>query len=641
MQMDNLGKGYEHRIDIQIKKGDEQGIDLRPYAEKGCDNRVLKQIRYAKLAGIDLDDYLEEGFDGEQLHEIWVAIEEGIDLLPYLRKGFCGAQLRQIRKGLRHLIDVDVYADIVYNWLQMKEIRLGLQNRVDVSVYAKPLFSHAQMCEIRLGMEDGIDVESYARLLYGHRDMQDMRRELTKDLYGAKEKLKEIEMVDEGSGMSILLSADRLEAYMIFPQEQRKVHISVDYVEQVLRRNGVVYGIDRERISRALEEKCFGEKVLVACGDKPLEGEDGTYKFFFNTEPSRKPVELEDGRVDYQNVDIFEEVEQGQTLARYIAPKPGREGRCVRGMPLPGIKGKEQPVLQGKGFYLDEDGITYIAGVSGVIEYIDDSIQIYESLIIKEDVSTSYGNVKFHGCVHIIGNVGANVEIEAQGSVVVDGTVEAAEIVSGGDVLIKNGMVGAGKGQIQAKGNISGNFFEACMLRAGANIEAGYLMNSESEAEKRVIMMGKRGSIIGGRTRALYVVEAQRIGNRAKLETQIEVGTNEEVLKHIQKCQEECEQAKSNLIKLERHIDKMNPEEEESALYRQVLSAYLKQKEILEEATQRRQKAMEILKENPTVTVSSTAYAGTRIIINQVQKRLEQDYKMAAFYIEENEIVEK
>lgn len=640
--MDNLEQGYDHRIDTQIKKGDKQGIDLRPYAEKGYDNRVLKQIRQAKLAGIDLDDYLEKGFDEEQLHEIWVAIEEDVDLLPYLQQGFCGAQLRQIRKGLRHLIDVDLYADIIYNWLQMKEIRLGLQNRIDASVYANSLYSYAQMREIRLGMEDGIDVTSYARLLYGRRDMQEMRQKLTRDLYGAREKLKEIEMVDEGSGMTIILSADRLEAYMIFPQEQRKVHISVDYVEQVLRRNGVIYGIDKEKIAKALEEKCFGEKVLVARGDKPLEGEDGTYEFFFNTDPSRKPIELEDGRVDYQNVDIFEEVEKGQILARYIASKPGREGRCVRGMPLPGVKGKERPVLHGKGFYLDKDGVTYIASVSGVIEFVDDEIQIYESLIIKEDVSTSsYGNIKFHGCVHIVGNVGANVEIDAKGSVVVDGTVEAADIISGGDVLIKNGMVGAGKGNIQAKGNISGNFFEACMLRAGANIEAGYLMNSESLAEKRVVMMGKRGSIIGGKTRALYVVEAQRIGNRAKLETQIEVGTNAEVLQHIQECQEACEQARLKLTHLERHIEKMNPEEEESSLYRQTLSAYLKQKEILEEAVERRKKAQAILGENPVVTVSSRAYAGTRITINQIQKWLEQDYKMATFYIEDNKILEK
>lgn len=641
MQMDNLEQEYERGVYTQIKKGDEQGVDLRPYAQKGYDSHILKQIRLAKLSGIDLDDYLEREFDGEQLHEIWTAEKEGVELVLYLDRGFCGAQLRQIRKGLRHFIDVDLYADISYNWLQMKEIRLGLQNRVDASIYANYLYSYSQMREIRLGMEDGIDVTSYARLLYGRRDMLKMRQELTSDLYGSSEKLKEIEMVDEGSGMTILVSADRLEAYMIFPTEQRKVHISVDYVEQILRRNGVVYGIDREKISNALEQKCFGEKVLVACGDKPLEGEDGAYKFFFNTDPSRKPLELEDGRVDYQNVDIFEEVQKGQTLVRYIPPKPGRKGRCVRGMPLPGLNGKEQPVLQGKGFYLDEDGITYVAAVDGVIEYIDDQIQIYESLIINEDVNVSYGNIKFHGCVHILGNVGANVEIDADGSVVVDGTVEAADIISGGDVLIKNGMVGAGKGYIHARGNISGNFFEACELRAGANIEAGYLMNSESVTEKRVVMMGRRGSIIGGKTRALYEVEAQRIGNRAKLETQIEVGTNEEILQHIQECQEECEQATAKLNSLERHLEKMKPEEKDSDVHSRILSAYLKQKEFLEEATVRRQNAQKILEENPNVSVSSRAYAGTRIMINQVQKQLEKDYKMTTFCLEGNKIVDR
>lgn len=641
MQDKTIQDMYPRGICMQIRKGDGQGVDIRPYAAKGYDSKVLKQIRQALARGVDIEVYVKRGFDGEQLREIRVALEQKIAIAPYLDEGFCGAQLRQIRKGLRHYIDVNLYADRAYNWLQMREIRIGLQNRVDASVYANPFFSYRQMSEIRLGLEEGIDVSSYARLVYSCMDMREKRVQLTEELYTQNRPLKEIQMIDEGSGIPILLSEDRLEAYMIFPEPQGKLHITADYVEQILRRNGIVYGIDRERIEQALCGKYVAEKVLVAKGLEPETGEEGRYEFYFNTEPSRTPVEMDDGRVDYQNVNIFEEVTAGQKLARYIPPSVGREGMGVRGMALPGLKGREQPVLQGKGFRLLEDGVTYVADMSGIIEYRDNHIQIYETLIIREEVNASYGNINFHGCVQIYGNVGANVDIWAKGSISVEGTVESANIVSGGDVLIKNGMVGGGKGSIRAQGSISGTFFEACTLRAGNNIEAGSLMNSESRAQKQVIIMGRRGSIIGGHTYGVQGVEANNIGNRTQLLTEIETGVGKDVLEKVHVCQERYESAQAELFALERRMERFGVGERDSVTYRNIQAEHRTMKEKAEKARQERAEAQEILMANNNVEVLSKAYSGTVITINQVTRRLDSDYKMVTFCLDNQEIISK
>lgn len=632
---------YTRAVCVQIRKGDELGVDIRPYAAKGYDAGILKQLRQALTFGVDIEEYVKRGFDGEQLREIRVALEQKIAIVPYLTEGFCGAQLRQIRKGLRHYIDVNLYAHRDYNWLQMREIRLGLQNRIDASVYANPYFSYRQMHEIRLGLEEGIDVSDYAGLIYSCMDMKEKRVQLTEELYMKDCPLKEIQMLDEGSGIPILLSEDRLKAYMIFPDPKGKLNITVDYVERILRRNGIVYGIDREGIERALSGSYVAEKVLVARGQEPGIGEDGRYEFYFDTNPSRKPVELDDGRVDYQNVDIFEEVSVGQKIAKYIPPTSGSEGMGVRGIILPGLKGRERPVLQGKGFRLLEDGLTYVANLGGIIEYRDDYIEIFETLVIREEVNAGYGNINYHGCVQIYGNVGANVDIWAKGSISVEGTVEAANIISGGDILIKNGMVGAGRGSIRAQGSISGRFFESCTLQAGNNIEAGSLMNCESKALKQVVIMGKKGSIIGGHTYGVQGVEANNIGNRTQIATEIETGVGRDVLEKVHASQENYEQIKSELFELERKMTRFALKDRSTVAYRNLQAEHRKLQEKQEKAKEDRAEAEKILNANNDVEVLSKAYAGTIITINKINKKLDEDYKMVTFALVNQEIINK
>lgn len=645
MQEETVERTMEHAyprgVCVQIQKGDEQGIDLRPYATKGYTASVLKQIRCARKEKVNVDFYASEGYDGEQLREIRVAMTRGVSLVSYLIDGYCGAQLRQIRKGMLEHLDVTVYADVCYNWLQMREIRFGLKNRLDVTVYANPLFSWQQMREIRTGMEEGIDVTSYARVLYSCSDMREMRYTLTQKLYGENVEMQEITINDEGSDMNIRLAKNRMEAYMVFPQDDKRVNLTVDYIEQILKRNGIVYGIDREGIAEALKEKRFDEEILVAKGSNPADGEDGRYEFFFNTEPSRKPVELEDGRVDYQNVDIFEEVMAGQVLAKYIPPKKGEDGHNVRNVKISGVKGKEQQVLQGSGFHLEPDGVTYIADMPGIIEYRNGTMHIYETLTIRENVSSSYGNIHFKGCIHIFGNVGMNVEIQSQGSIIVEGTVEAANITSKGDVLIKNGMVGAGKGSIRAGGNIAGNFFESCRLYAGANIEAGYLMNSESEAEKKAVMQGRRGAIIGGKTRAVFGITANSIGNYSQIATEVETGASRAIMERIHKAQEEYESLEAQLNALEKKIESASQEEKQQMTYRIIQAEHLKLKEEAELAAKKWHKEEEILRAGSSVTVRSKAYTGTTVIINQHMRKLEGDYKMVTFLLVDSEIITK
>ena len=73
---------------------------------------------------------------------------------------------------------------------------------------------------------------------------------------------------------------------------------------------------------------------------KERQGKDGRYEFFFRTEVSKKPVILEDGTVDYKNIDWMESVKKNQKIAYYHEAEEGKAGRTVTGKEIPSRKGK-------------------------------------------------------------------------------------------------------------------------------------------------------------------------------------------------------------------------------------------------------------------------------------------------------------
>ena len=71
-------------------------------------------------------------------------------------------------------------------------------------------------------------------------------------------------------------------------------------------------------------------------------------------------------------------------------------------------------------------------------------LRVNETLTLaKVDLST--GNINFDGSLHIKGDVADGVAVDVSGSVLVEGVVARATIVAGGDIVIKNGIIGGAK----------------------------------------------------------------------------------------------------------------------------------------------------------------------------------------------------
>lgn len=532
-QMEEIRKGLKSGVDIeiyakpeipyekmrQIRKGLEEGIDLSEYLEKNAG--IIREIREARRANLNISKYIEEGYDANQLNEIRGALEKGINLDPYLCKEYRAASIAEIRKGLESGIDASMYAMIHYSWRQMREIRVGLEHRVDVAKYSSQMYSWEQMKEIRLGLEKGLNVDAYRKLRYTAGEMRKRRQAILAGVYGMPAAAADSRKGSEECKIEV--SSDNMEAYITLLVQNKP--IEKEKLLKILENSGICKGIQTDAVERIAKGKYGKEAFLIARGQSPERGEDGWYEFFFRTDIQKKPKVLEDGSVDYQNIEWFEMVKEGQKLAFYHEAKEGTDGYDVSGTAIKARKGAEKSILKGKGFRLEQDKKTYTAVMNGMIQLNDDEMWITNHLVLDE-INMATGNIKFDGSIHILGDVGHGVVISATEDVVIDGSVEAATIESGGNIILKKGMNSAGHGLINAEKDVVSRFFEATKVMAKGNIEVDKCLNSQLYAGGTIT---STRVIAGGVAQAEKGFRVNNVGNLAGIHTVLKLKVNAKV----------------------------------------------------------------------------------------------------------------
>lgn len=542
-QMEELRLGLENHVNVEkyknpqlsyrkmreIRKGLMAGIDLSNQA--GKQPEVLRQIRKAYVDRVDISKYVEEKYNPGQLREIRKALVEGLKIDDYVSVEYRGSALHELIKGLQSGVDVSVYADPNYSWRQMREIRLGLENQLDVSRYSNNYYDWQQMRQIRQGLLVGLDVSSYAKFSLTAKEMERIRRKienvafnLIPDEVDEKDDISDSEKKTGAVYVGVIEGGTKATL-----NAQKGTIYTKESIEEVLNSAGITYGKLEDVIEKLDGKEADGNPCIIAVGKKPVNGKDGKYDFMFDTKPSRKPKETEDGYLDFANVDWYETVEEDQALAKYTPATEGVSGITVTGEAIEARNGVEQKVITGKGFVKSEDGNVYIAEVTGIVEFNEEKMIMNVSNCLEvEEVTNVSGNIKFEGNVRVKGNVGVGANIYATDDVIVDGFVEACTIVSEGNVILKNGANGkAGRSLIKAKKQVLGKFFENMTIEADELIQANYCLHCDIYTKGKLDLSNRNGLLLGGHAIVEEKLNANNIGNKLATPTSIVVGMND------------------------------------------------------------------------------------------------------------------
>ncbi len=357
--------------------------------------------------------------------------------------------------------------------------------------------------------------------------------------------------------VKIMITDDSMEARLYLSStptawgEDPTELFTLEAILEALQENGVKAGIDKALLKSILVNKLYDQYHVVARGKPAENGQDGRYTFLFKTEIDNKPKVLEDGSVDYHNIEMYEAVQKNQEVAVYTPATKGHFGFDVKNNFLSCIPGKELNPLKGEGFYVSEDNCHYYSLVTGKIELgRDNSLRITNTLEIRSDVDLTTGDISFGGDVIIHGSVLTGSKITCKGSLTILGSVEEATIYAGGPIEIKAGMQGGNKGSIVCDSEIWGKFFESTKIHCRGDFHANSIMNCEIFCEGNMFITGRFGIIVGGNTTCAGSIEATIIGNLSEVKTTVNVGTNPNAIKELSELEAEVKNIEVNYSKL-------------------------------------------------------------------------------------------
>lgn len=301
--------------------------------------------------------------------------------------------------------------------------------------------------------------------------------------------------------------------------------LTEDQILGELNRRGIVHGIDRVAVLQLVQNQTQGVRTLVACGTPPCHGEDGWVEYFFDTNVKPQPRQLENGRVDYKQIGLIQPVEKGSLLAKIIPFTRGVPGITVRGKDIPARSGTAASVPAGMNtVFTGPDGTELRAAVAGAVSLTRGTIHVDQTFTLNGDVDFSSGNIDFPGDVIINGNVTSGFSVRSTGRVEIRGIVEDATVEAKGDVLVKGGFEGSGRGWIRSGGMVHVKFVENQTIEARGSIYVGEdSLNANLQSDDGIFLTTGIGTVIGGRLRARSGITAKVLGNPQYTPTTAEI----------------------------------------------------------------------------------------------------------------------
>lgn len=454
--------------------------------------------------------------------------------------------------------------------------------------------------------------------------------------------------------MSIEVSPDEMSA-SIYVSEPGVggANLTSDDIRGFLKNNRVISGIDKEYLIHFEEKPVYRRAYLVAEGREPEHGNDGYIKYLFEVDPNKIKLKIkDDGKVDFRELNLIQNVIKGQPLAKKIAPELGKNGVNVYGTPIKSRDGKDIQIGLGKNVTIAQNGEIAVAEDSGQVLLSKGKISVETVMVVPGDVNTSTGNINGLGTVVVKGNVEDGFAVTAQGAIEVFGFVGKSSLTAGGDIIVKqgiNGGEGEDSGLIVAQKSVWASFITNATVQSGNNvIVSDGIVNSHVDANAKILCQGKRAKIVGGHVRAAEEVNAAVLGSPHGAETIIEVGYDPKTKEEIENLEAHQQGLDEKLDELSRNIQgllkqkkimkqKFPPQKAQSLLnQKKMLNKLTVEKTTCTAEIERRLDYLESLKVSGKICASKTVHAGVKLFVKDAALDITNPYDNAVTFVVEN-----
>lgn len=420
------------------------------------------------------------------------------------------------------------------------------------------------------------------------------------------------------------------------PSTDGRAFTKEDIVHQ-LGRQGVKFGINEQAIDKYLADKKYCTSYVLAESEMPVEGRDAVIEYHFNTDLSRKPKLNEDGSVDFHQLDTVSHIEKDMVLATLTPAIQGKPGTDVMGRPIKPRTVSVKFLRQAKHTHLTPDGLQMISDVNGHAMLVDGQIFVSDTYLVPANVDPTTGDITYNGNVEVTGNVNTGYKVEATGDIIVDGVVEGAELVAGGQIILKRGIQGMGRGVLKAGTNIVSKFLESCDATAGGFIQTESIMHSNVSAGAEIIVKGRKGFITGGSVRSGKYIDAKTVGSVMGTNTVLEVGINMSLAEEAKSLEKEKAELTSQIDRATKVIifisNKIKNREQITPDKMEQFQALSSQKSIMEKRSTEIDAKLAVVNEqldNMTggyISIDDVIYPGCKVTVSNVSTYIRTETK--------------
>ncbi len=427
------------------------------------------------------------------------------------------------------------------------------------------------------------------------------------------------------------------------PDRQFHEREILDFLEE----KRIVHGIDQSRIAELAAEVNSSRKSVqdevIARGTPPIPAIDARVEYHFKTDKLLELEEDEQGQMDFKELGLINNVEEGQLLATKYPAVEGTPGTDIFGDIVGVHAAKDTNFATGKNISASEDGLTCHATREGQVFLKSRIINVSPIYTVAHDVDLNTGNISFNGTIVVHGNVLSGFTLKARENITVKGVVEGATLIAGGNIYIREGVKGHETGRIQCKGELVTPFVESGEVECHGNMKVQTsIINSKVICYSKIILGVKKGVIVGGTTLGARGIECMETGSRLGVSTEITVGDKPLVRKKIQTISREMGAIQGLLGKLNQgvkvhrklfeNLDTLSPEKRKAVLEIKEKKESLEKE--LKELTVKRDKLQGLFKVKcaATLKVKNQVNPNTLVTIGHSQLTLKESYQNVCFF---------
>lgn len=364
--------------------------------------------------------------------------------------------------------------------------------------------------------------------------------------------------------LKIRLSPDGMKAFVDFftpPPQEVDFQLTVLDLKRLLDDKGICYGLLSDIQFEHVIDSWLGTMldVIVAKGTEPTSSIPESIEYTFNLKPSLHLLERDDGTVDYRELGLMQNAVVGQLLAFKKPAVLGAPGIDVRNQPVAPLTPPPVPMPAGSGTTISDDGMKLYAATDGQLVFGTDSkVTVSTVYYVKEDVNFSTGNIDFRGSVVVRGNVSSGFTVKADHHIEIYGIVEAANIICGGDLVIRGGVQGSARTHLEAGGTIRAMYLQNAVVQAGGDLSVSDSIMHSTVSARTVRITGKRGLLLGGKTTVTDGLFARVLGSHLSVVTPIILGHFPSPQEHIMELDKQCVSLQEQIIAVEESVRRMN-----------------------------------------------------------------------------------